>query len=162
MAIMVLLYSFPQKPTYFFYISPAWQFSHWSLITSGSFRPARFSLKSLTPLYFTPAHSPLSQEMICFLYHQGNNLLGMISTPSFSPIYKHICLPPQAPPSAFCKRNTCSSYVRPALPPRLWIFLPQICRHLVSNIHFFPVSSILTLPLTPFLLHPNPFKILAV
>lgn len=62
------------------------------------FFPTHFSLKLSTTPISPPSHSPLSQQMICFLHYQENSLSGMISTPFFSPVYKHICFLPHTFP----------------------------------------------------------------
>lgn len=90
------------------WLDPSW---HESLITSGSFLPAHFSLKYLTLFYPNP-FSP-SKEMICFLCDPENNLLGMISIPFFSPFYKHICFFTHDPFHCLVY----SFYLRPALLP---------------------------------------------
>lgn len=112
----------------------------WSLLANfpKPISPSNLFFHPISP----PTHSPLSQQTICFfyIYHQENNLLGVICTLFFPSIYKQISSP-MLYPSDLYKRKT---YLRPALLHRLWIFLLQIWRHQVSSIHLFPVSSILT------------------
>lgn len=75
-----------------------------SLITFGLFPQTHFFLKSLTPPCFIPNTFSPSQEMICFLYHQENYLLGVISTP-FN-LQTNLFLHPRFSSFASCKRNT--------------------------------------------------------
>lgn len=118
-----------------------WVSDHFWLISPNLFLP-----QTSYPTILPPTHSPFSQQWSVSSIIKKSSISCDFYSRLFLSLQTHLLLHSCFPPLP-CVRNTYfSSYIRPALPLRLWIFLLQICRHQYwVSVSFFIFKSCLNI-----------------